>query len=136
MANSNQQTIDKYFEAYFKNDMDAIRQVMAENVTWYFLGNHPLAGIKKGINEVVGFYRQVGRIMAESKPTVEKLIVSENGNHLIECIHSVTNRTDENNLDHYACVLWTFENGKIIEGRHFFSDQAAIDKYFNALARP
>ena len=132
---TNQQIIDKYFEAYGKHDMEGIAQVMSENVVWYFPGSHPLAGTKKGIKEVVEFYDKVGKIMKESKPQIEKLIVAEQGNRLIECIHSKTNRADNNNLEHYACVLWTIENGKIIEGRHFFANQDAVDKYFSALAK-
>ena len=135
MGLTNKEITDKFFAAYAKHDMEAIREVMDENVTWYFLGTHPLAGVKKGIDEVIAFYDKVGKIMSESKPTVEKLIVAEKDNYLIECIHSVTNREDENNLDHHACVLWTFKNGKIIEGRHFFSDITPVNKYFTTLAK-
>lgn len=134
MPQSKQDIINKYFDYYSKKDFTGLKEIMSENVTWYFLGQHPLAGIKRGIKEVVDFFDQVGKIMKESKPNVEKLIVSENDRYLIECIHSKTNRSDNNNLEHYACVLWTIEDEKIIEGRHFFSDQQAINKYFTALA--
>ena len=134
MTNSNQEIVDKYFEAYGKHDMNAIREVMAENVTWYFPGQHPLAGVKKGIEEVIAFYDRVGKIMSKSNPKTEKIMVAEKDNHLIECIHSKTNRDDGNNLDHQACVLWTFQDGKIIEGRHFFADQEAVNRYFTAVA--
>jgi len=135
MPQSNQDIVNKYFEYYGKKNLEGIKEVMAENVTWSFPGQHPLAGIKRGITEVVDFFDKVGKIMGESKPSIEKLIVSENNRYLIECIHSKTNRTDNNNLEHYACVLWAFEGGKIIEGKHFFSDQEAINKYFSALAK-
>ncbi len=134
MENTNQAIVDKFFAAYAKQDKAGINEVMDENVKWYFLGDHPLAGVKNGIDEVIGFYDKVGKIMAESKPEVKKLVVAEKDNYLIECIHSKTNRDDENNLEHDACVRWTFRDGKIIEGRHYFSDQQAINKYFNALA--
>jgi ketosteroid isomerase-like protein len=134
MKQSKQDIIDRFFELYRKHDRNEIKQVMSENITWYFMGRHPMAGVKKGIDEVIDFYDQVGKIMSTSKPTIEKLIVEQNDDYLVECIHSNTNRTDDNNLDHYACVLWKFENGKITEGRHFFSDPQAVDKYFTALA--
>src|SRR5262245_61008212 len=134
MAQSKQDIVNKYFEYYSKKDLEGIKKVMSERVTWYFLGQHPLAGIKHGIKEVVEFFDKVGAIMKESKPQVDKLIVSENEKYFIECIHSKTNRTDEHNLEHYACVLWTIEDEKIVEGRHFFSDQEAINNYFSALA--
>jgi len=136
MENPNQKIVDKYFEAYGKHDMKGIRQVMSENVKWYFLGNHPLAGVKNGVDEVVVFFDTMGGIMAKSNPKIEKLIVSENENHFIECIHSRTNGPDGFNLDHYACVLWTLANEKIIEGRHFFADPQAVDRYFSAVAEP
>ena len=61
MGLTNKEIIDKYFAAYAKHDMEAIREVMDENVTWYFLGTHPLAGVKKGIDEVIAFYDKVGK---------------------------------------------------------------------------
>ena len=130
----NQDIIDRFFEAYKKHDFDALKKVMAEDVQWYFIGRHPLAGVKSGIKEVVAFYDQMGEIMTKSNPRIEKLIVSENDNYLIECIHSQTNSDDGNNLDHYASVLWTIKDGKIIEGRHFFADPVAVDNYFTAVA--
>jgi ketosteroid isomerase-like protein len=133
MEHPNQRIIDRYFEAYSKNDLSGIKEVMSENVTWYFLGNHPFSGVKKGINEVLAFYDEMGKIMDKSNSETEKLIVAENDYHLVECIHSKTNREDGLNLDHYACVLWTFDNGKIVEGRHFFADQEAVNKYFTSV---
>jgi ketosteroid isomerase-like protein len=133
-AHPNQKTVDRFFEAYGKRDMAGIRKVMAEDATWYFLGRHPLAGVKKGVDEIVAFFDTMAGIMGESKPRVEKPIVSANGNFLIECVHTTTNRPDGNNLDHFACVLWTFANGKITEGRHFFADPPAVDRYFTAVA--
>jgi ketosteroid isomerase-like protein len=131
---NNQQIIDKFFESYAKRDLDGIRQVVSEDVIWYFLGQHKLAGIKKGIAELISFFDRMGAIMSQSKPNIEKLIVSEKGRYLIECQHIKTNREDGINIDHHASVLWTIENGKIIEGRHFFADPVAVDQYFTAVA--
>ena len=138
MRNTNQAIVDNFFAAYSKHDMDGIREVMDENVKWYFMGQHPLAGVKNGITEVIEFFDRVGKIMGESKPSINKLIVAENENYFIECIHSKTNRSDDNNLEHFACVLWTFgSNGgsvrKITEGRHFFSDADPVNRYFNSV---
>ena len=43
-----------------------------------------------------------------------------------------TNRDDGHNLDHQWCVRWVFKDGKIVEGRHFASDQYAVDEFFGA----
>lgn len=133
MTHPNQGIIDSFFEAYNQHDFNGIKKVMDHNVTWFFLGQHPLAGIKKGIGEVVAFFDIMGEIMKQSNVKTDKLIVSANDNYVIECIHSRTDREDGNNLDHYACVLWTIKNEKIIEGRHFFADPQSVNHYFTSV---
>ncbi len=134
MTQSKQKIVNRFFECYSKRDMEGLREVVSENVTWYFLGRHPYAGVKHGIDGLVAFFDSIGAIMAESKPTIEKPIVSENADYLIEAVHTKTNRADGINVDHNACVLWRFESGKIIEGRHFFADPEEVDRYFTAVA--
>src|SRR5258705_4139159 len=133
MTHSNQNLIDRFFEAYKKHDKNGVRQVMSDNVIWYFPGESPVAGVKKGVDEVIGFFNTMGSIMVKSHPEMEKLIVAENERYFIECQHSKTHREDGNNLDHFSAVLWTIENGKIIEGRHFFANPHEVDKYFSAV---
>jgi ketosteroid isomerase-like protein len=41
---------------------------------------------------------------------------------------------DGRKLDHFVCVLWRFEDSRIVEGRHFFSDPEAVDGFFNHVA--
>jgi|KBSSwiStaDraftv2_1062776.scaffolds.fasta_scaffold25301_3 ketosteroid isomerase-like protein len=130
---TNQDIIDKFFDSYMKRDLDGVKNVMAPNVVWYFLGRHKHAGVKKGIDEVIKFFDTMGGIMSKSRPAIEKLIVAEKDNYLIECQHIKTNREDGINIDHYASVLWTIENGKIIMGRHFFADPESVDWYFNTV---
>jgi ketosteroid isomerase-like protein len=127
---SNEQIVNKFFEAYGNHDMEAIKKVMDEKARWHFKGRHPLAGIKNGIEEIVAFFDMMGKIMSKSKPEVKKLVEESNTNYFIECQHIKTNRPDAINVDHYATVLWTIENGKIVEGRHFFADPEEVDNYF------
>ena len=128
---TNQKIIENFFDAYGKHDLKAIKQFMAEDVEWTFLGQHPLAGIKNGVEEVVAFFDTMGGIMNKSKPTIDKLIVASNDKYFIECQHIQTNRADGINVSHHVSVLWTIENGKIISGRHFFADPPAVDNYFS-----
>lgn len=131
---TNASIIDNFFEAWGKHDFAALRQVMKEDVIWVFLGQHPLAGVKNGIEEVVAFFDNMSAIMGASGVKAEKLVTGSNEHYLLECQHITTHREDGNNIDHHICVLWTFENNKIIEGRHFFADAHAADQFFSTLA--
>jgi ketosteroid isomerase-like protein/uncharacterized protein YndB with AHSA1/START domain len=134
MGKTNQEVVDAFFESYLKRDIEGISSVMDKNVIWYFLGQHKLAGIKSGIDEVIAFFDTMGSIMKASKPVIEKLIVASTEDYLIECQHIITNRDDGINIEHDVCVLWKFENGKIISGRHFFADPQTSDHYFNSVS--
>lgn len=131
----NQDIIDKFFEAYIKRDINGIKQLMTDNATWTFLGQHKLAGVKNGVDEIVAFFDTMSEIMSKSKPEVDKLVIGSNDSYVVECQHIKTHREDGNNIDHHLCVLWTFENGKIISGRHFFADPKSADTFFNAVAK-
>jgi uncharacterized protein len=130
---TNQDIVNKFFDSYMQRDLDGVKDVMATDVVWYFMGRHKLAGTKNGIDEVIKFFDTMGGVMAKSRPTIEKLIVAEKENYLIECQHIRTNREDGINIEHYVSVLWTIENGKIISGRHFFADPESVDRYFDAV---
>lgn len=130
----NHKIVDAYFKAYSDHNMEAISEVMDENAVWYFIGNNPFSGIKKGIKEIIAFFDAMGKTMMSSKPTIDKVIVADNDEHFIECSHIKTNRPTGMNIDHYVTVLWTIKDGKIVEGRHFFADPIAADKYFNDVA--
>ena len=134
MANSNLDIINKFFEAYGKRDIDNLRLVLDDNAKWTSLGQHPFSGVRNGFNEVIAFFDTMGAIMDKSNVSVEKFIVSENDNYVIECQRVWTNMDDEHNLDHMVCVLWKFENSRIVEGRHFFADPKAADDFFNYIA--
>ena len=130
---SNQEVIDRFFLAYSQRDFEELKKVVAGDVVWTFPGNHPLAGVKTGINELISFFDTMGSIMGKSNPTIEKLIVAENEQYVIECSHIRTNLPGGPNIDHHVCVLWTIENGKIRSGRHFFEDPDLVNGYFNAI---
>ena len=134
MTHPNLDLIIKFFEAYGKRDFDGLRRVLADNAKWTALGQHPLSGVRNGFDQVIAFFDAMGVVMGRSNVKVEKLVVGANDNYVVECQHVWTNRDDGHNLDHLVCVLWKFENGKIVEGRHFFADPQAVNNFFNYVA--
>lgn len=131
MMDQNLNIVDKFFDAYSRHDDNGIQQVLSQNVTWLFPGQNPLSGTKAGIKEVVAFFDEMGGIMGKSNVKVERLVMGEDRNYLFECQHIQTNREDDTNLNQDMCVLWKFEDRKIIEGKHFMSDQFEADNFFN-----
>jgi uncharacterized protein len=134
MTASNLDVINKFFEAYSQHDLEGLKLVLDENAKWTSRGQHPFGGVRNGFHEVIAFFDTMGAVMGGSHVRVEKLIVSENDPYVIECQHVWTNREDGHNLDHLVCVLWKFENSKIVEGTHFFADPKAAEDFYNYIS--
>jgi uncharacterized protein len=133
MAHSNINMIDKFFDLYSKHDIKGLQEVLSENIKWIFPGQNPLSGTKVGIEEVISFFDKMGNIMGSSNVKVEKLVMGVNDGYVLEGQHIKTNREDGINFEEEMCVLWVFENGKIIEGKHFISNQYEVDTFFNKM---
>jgi hypothetical protein len=58
--------------------------------------------------------------------------VGANDKYVVECQHIWTNRDDGHNLDHLVCVLWKFENGKIVLWQ-FLPHRVLRDSNYSAL---
>ncbi len=127
---TNLETIEQFFSAYQQGDRGQIEQLLATEAAWTFPGQHPLAGVKKGIHAILAFFDEMGSVMAKSNAQVEKLAVVDKPGFVIEVQHIRTNREKGENLDRQICVLWQFSQGKIISGRHFTADLPALDRFF------
>ena len=133
MSHPNLKLIHNFFEAYVQGDLAGLQQVASEQIRWVFPGNNPLSGVKPGIEAVIAFFDTMGGIMGSSKVEVEKLVTGVNDGYVVECQHISTYRDEGPNLDHDWCVLWKFEGGKIVEGKHLASDQKAVDEFYMAV---
>ena len=135
MTHPNLELINQFFQAYGARDLPALRRVLAEDVRWVFPGQHPLSGTKIGVEEVVAFFDAMGGVMGNANVKVTPLVSGVSDTHVVEAQHMTAHREGEEplDLDHYWCVLWTFEHGRIKEGRHLASDQQAVDEFFGHL---
>jgi len=58
---ANVAVVQRFYEGYAGQDMEKIREVLAEDVTWLIPGHHPLAGLKRGADEIVAFFNQLAK---------------------------------------------------------------------------
>ena len=103
MTTESQQIIDRYFKAYAAHDLDAVSEVLAEDVTWHFPGHHPLSGTKRGIEEVVAFFDEMGQM--QLRP--DKYVIGANDGYVLEA-QRVFSIDDEFPFETETCVLWKF----------------------------
>ena len=116
--------IQTFFEAYARKDVAAVRAVMAADITWQIPGHHPLAGTKKGIDEVLAFFDQLAKAGFKAQP----LVVVEHGDYVID--HHRGWSEAGAGLDLTWCLVFRFHEGKIAQVTNFCEDQHKADSFF------
>lgn len=123
-ALSNLKNIQALFAAYAARDVAGVSAVMAPDIRWTIPGHHPLAGTRRGIDEVLAFFDQLGKANFKAQP----LVVVESGEYVID--HHRGWSDAAGGLDLTWCLVFPFESGKIKEVVNFCADQHQADLFF------
>lgn len=118
------QKIEAFFTAYASKDVARVRDVMASDVTWFIPGHHPLAGTKRGVEEVLAFFDQLGKANFQAQP----IAIAVAGDYVID--HHRGWSAKGSGLDITWCLVFRFENDRIKEVINFSSDQHKADLFF------
>ncbi|WCE31836.1 nuclear transport factor 2 family protein [Vibrio sp. SCSIO 43137] len=121
--------VQGFFGAYGKGDMQGLKQFVAEDVEWHIPGRHPLAGTKRGIDEFVAFFNQLGA----AGFAAEVMILAANDTYVIDAHRGWSSKADEN-IDLNWILLYQIEDGKIKRVQNFSGDLYESDKFFAKFA--
>lgn len=124
---SNLQKINAFFSAYANKDVSAVGDVMTEDIVWRIPGHHPLAGEKRGIEEVLAFFDQLGKAGFQA----QSLVIAEQGDYVVD--HHRGWSTAGSGLDLMWCLVFRFDSGKIKEVTNFCEDQHKADIFFHEI---
>jgi ketosteroid isomerase-like protein len=124
--NTNLPIVQNFFEAYGKNDLVGIRQVLADDIQWHTPGRHPLSGTKNGINEVINFFDELGKRGFKA----EVMILAANDNYVVDAHRGWSNVSIGDNIDLNWVLLYQIENNKIKRAINFAGDQPLADEFF------
>jgi uncharacterized protein len=116
--------IDEFFAAYAAKDVGRVRKVIADDVTWFIPGHHPLAGTKNGVDELMAFFDQLAKAKFQAKP----IAIALSGDYVID--HHRGWSEVAPGLDITWCLVFRFEGGKIKEVTNLSSDQHKADLFF------
>ena len=117
--------VKQFFKYYEKGDILGLREIFSPDIEWHVPGHHPLAGVKKGIEEVIAYYQE----LQKAKFKAEVIILEGNENHVIDC-HRGWARVGDIKLDMNWVLLYTIEDGKIKSMTNFPGNQHAADEFF------
>lgn len=128
MAQSNVSIIEKMYECFNRGDLETIkREVFAEDIEWRLPGHHPLAGTKRGADEVLAFFAQLGKAGIQ----VDLIRIDDFGGDYVVEVHRGHGQVGDVRLDANNCTHYHVVNGKIQDVQVYISDQHSVDLFFN-----
>ncbi len=125
IEDQNMAVVRRFYEGYAAGDPEKIRETLADDVTWLIPGHHPLAGLKRGAEEIVAFFDQLGK--ANFRAEVLSLSASEDS---VVDVHRGWGEHGDAKLDINWVLYYRIRNGKIAEVQNFAGDQHAADFFF------
>lgn len=127
MAHPNVKIVEKMYECFNKGDMDTLKkEVFATNIDWRLPGHHPLAGPKKGADEVIAFFGQ----LVKSGIKVDLIKIDAFGDDYVVEVHRGYGQVGDAKLDARNCTHYHIKDGKIDDVQVYISDQHTVDQFF------
>ncbi|NJL37616.1 MAG: SnoaL-like domain-containing protein [Leptolyngbyaceae cyanobacterium RM2_2_4] len=118
--------VQRYYQAYGRGDVEAVREIFAPDITWTIPGHHPLAGTKRGVDEVLAFFEELDKAQFRA----EVLFLGGNDNYVVDVHRGWSNLEQGENIDELWALLFRIENDYIVEAINFPGNQHAADTFF------
>jgi uncharacterized protein len=118
--------VRRFFAAYEDHDLDAMRdEILAPDVTWSIPGHHPLAGVKRGADEILAYFAELPRANFRAEP----IVIAAAGDYVLD-VHRGWATHENDSLDMHWVLVYRIERGRIQEVENFAADQHAADSFF------
>ena len=116
------------YAAFGKGDLEALRELMTEDVVWHVAGRSPLAGDYEGIDTVFAFFGQVFELTGGSF-RVEPLTFLGGDDYCAAPVRATAHRGDRH-LDVMNVQLSRMRDGRVAEFWDTTTDPAAADEFW------
>ena len=129
-AEKNVETVRRGYAAFNSGDMKALTEIFHDSASWHTPGRGPLAGDRKGREAT---FAQFGRYGGDTGGTFKAVLqsVSKGDDGRVVAIHHNTANRNGKQLEVGCCLVFEFKDGQVIDGREYFFDLYAWDKFWS-----
>ena len=129
-SEKNVEKVRRGYAAFNQGDMKTLTELFHDNASWHTPGRSPIAGDHKGRDAT---FTQFGRYGGETSGTFKAVLksVAAGDDGRIIGIHHNTAKRKGKQLNVDCCLVFEFKDGKVIDGKEFFYDLNAWDKFWS-----
>ena len=121
---SNVDTARSAYEAFSRGDLEALKEMLAEDGTWLTSDELPLGGESQGRDEVIGNFAQIPNYWTSFTVEPEEFI---DGGEWVVVRGTQRAATESDSFEAPFAHLMKFADGKIVRGE-FYADSAKAAK--------
>ena len=115
-------------DAFSRGDMVEVKTFVAEDIVWHVPGRGRLAGDKKSLAEVIGFFGEAG-VLGATTFSIDVREMMADDDFVSMFVHYHHMRGDEV-FDQDGIELFRLDGGKIKEFWAFIRDSRSFDEFF------
>jgi uncharacterized protein len=128
MAHPNEELVRRLYDAFSKGDVDAIRQLFADDAVFHEPGRNPVSGDYQGIDQVLALMGKLGeRSGGTFRVTVHDVVA--NDEHAVG-LHVSEGEREGRRLRSLQTLLFHVRDGRFTEGWAHHYDQHATDEFW------
>jgi uncharacterized protein len=124
----NLQRLREGYEAYGSGDLATLRDLLADDVGFHFLGHTPLSGDDQGLDGVLGYFERLRQSGASFGFAAHDLLADDE--HGVGLVTGTAERAGRRVQQKVVHVFHLNAEGKVTDWWNFWEDQAALDELF------
>lgn len=106
--------VRKAYDAFFRVDMDTLRELMTSDVTYHAPGSHPLSGDFKGRDTVIKMYGKLFQDSGGSLRIQLRNVFVDGRGHVVALHHATAERGDRR-YGEDGCLVFRIVGDKITD---------------------
>jgi ketosteroid isomerase-like protein len=122
----NVEVVERMYHCFRTGDLATLKaEVFAEDIVFNLPGHHPLAGTKRGINEVLAFFGKLRTLGAQVQP----IGIGELSSGAVAEVYRANAEANGVKMQALNCNMYTIRDGKIAEVQVMMADQHNYDAF-------
>ena len=119
--------VDRMYKCFAQGDMATLKSdVFHPQIVWNMPGHHPLAGAKRGPDEVIQFFSA----LLKSGVTVDNVSFGTIGDDRVVETHYGHGETEGEKYDFPTCTVYRMQDGKLKDVQVYTAVQHDVDRFF------
>lgn len=129
-AAKNAETVRRGYAAFNSADLQTLTEIFHESASWHTPGRGSLAGDHTGRDAVFAYFgRLAGDTGGTFKATLRQVFTGDDGR--VVGMHQNTATRNGKRLDVGCCIVFEFQDGRVIDGREHIFDLHAWDEFWS-----